>query len=65
MRYVWYVLAFFAAIALFTLQLFHNLPKLTYNLFHKKKKRIYWDPMQEARMGTDYGYDPTESFYHE
>ena len=43
------------------IQLFHNIGRGVYNLFHTTKKKIYWDPMEEMRMEMDV----TERFYHD
>jgi hypothetical protein len=56
MRYFFYVLMIMALCLLAIIVFFENVPKLWYNLWHRNKKIIRWDPM-------DY-MDPTEDFYH-
>jgi len=56
MKYLVFIPALLAACALAVIVFFENLPKLCYNAFHKKKKKINWNPM-------DY-MDDSESFYH-
>jgi hypothetical protein len=67
MKLFWYPLAFFICCLLCLIMFIGNVPKLVYNAFHKAKKPIYWDPMEEARMNYKERkpMDVTESFYHD
>jgi len=65
------LLAFICTVALAVLMFFDNLPDLCYNLFHKNKRAIYWNPIIKTHMRGridskgKIDLDFTERFWHD
>lgn len=61
MRVFWIALARLCVIGLALIMFYKNFPSLCYNLFHKNKRKICWDPMADCHPADD--LDDTEAFY--
>lgn len=58
MKIFWIALAILCVLMLGIVMLVQNASRSVYNLFHRTKRLISWDPMEPR-------YDITESFYHD